>query len=74
MTAAGGLIPCVRVERHVSRQLLGDDRAAAADTIRRNHYSRSVGNSAAGERAAEWTMENLREIRDEMRELVTPNV
>jgi len=37
-------------------------------------YRVSVGNSAAGERAAEWTMENLREIRDEMRELVTPNI
>ena len=36
-------------------------------------YRVSVGNSAAGERAAEWTMENLREIRDEMRELVTPS-
>lgn len=26
----------------VSRQLLGDDRAAAIDTLRRNHYTRSV--------------------------------
>ena len=37
-------------------------------------YRVSVGNSAAGERAAEWTMENLREIRDEMRELMPANV
>lgn len=33
-------------------------------------YKVSVGNSAAGERAAEWTMENLREIREEIRELI----
>lgn len=33
------------------------------------NYRVSVGNSAAGERAAEWTMENLREIRDEIRSL-----
>lgn len=31
------------------------------------HYRVSVGNSAAGERAAEWTMDNLREVRDEIR-------
>lgn len=36
-------------------------------------YRVSVGNSGSGELAAEWTMENLREIRDEMRDLVTPN-
>jgi hypothetical protein len=36
-------------------------------------YRVSVGNSAAGEMAAEWTMENLREVRDELREMV-PNV
>ena len=30
------------LERLVSRILLGGDRAAAADTIRRNHYTRSV--------------------------------
>ena len=35
-------------------------------------YRVSVGNSAAGEMAAEWTMENLREVRDELREMV-PN-
>ena len=35
-------------------------------------YRVSVGNSASGEMAAEWTMENLREIRDELREMV-PN-
>ncbi len=35
-------------------------------------YRVSVGNSAAGEMAAEWTMENLRDIRDELREIV-PN-
>lgn len=35
-------------------------------------YRVSVGNSAAGEIAAEWTMENLREIREELREMV-PN-
>lgn len=29
-------------------------------------YRVSVGNSASGEIAAEWTMENLREIRDEL--------
>jgi hypothetical protein len=32
-------------------------------------YRVSVGNSAAGERAAEWTMENLKEIRDELRKM-----
>lgn len=32
----------VALDRRVSRQLLGDDRAAAAETIRRNHYTRSV--------------------------------
>jgi hypothetical protein len=52
--------------------------AAGKEAIKRcieivEAYRVSVGNSAAGERAAEWTMENLREIRDEMRELVTPN-
>lgn len=26
----------------------------------------SVGNSSAGELAAEWTMENLKEVRDEL--------
>ena len=31
-------------------------------------YRVSVGNSAAGELAAEWTMENLRELRDEIRQ------
>ncbi|MEW6131610.1 MAG: hypothetical protein AB1591_00385 [Pseudomonadota bacterium] len=36
-------------------------------------YRVSVGNSAAGEMAAEWTMANLREVRDELREMV-PNV
>lgn len=35
-------------------------------------YRVSVGNSAAGEMVAEWTMENLREVRDELREMV-PN-
>jgi len=35
-------------------------------------YRVSVGHSAAGEMAAEWTMENLREVRDELREMV-PN-
>lgn len=35
-------------------------------------YRVSVGNSAAGERAAEWTMENLREVREELREML-PN-
>ena len=35
-------------------------------------YRVSVGNSAAGEMAAEWTMENLREVREELREMV-PN-
>ncbi len=35
-------------------------------------YRVSVGNSAAGEMAAEWTMENLREVRNELREMV-PN-
>ena len=29
-------------------------------------YRVSVGNSPAGELAAEWTMQNLREIRDEL--------
>jgi hypothetical protein len=33
-------------------------------------YEVSVGNSAAGEIACEMTMENLREIRDEMRALL----
>lgn len=32
-------------------------------------YRVSVGNSRAGELAAEWTMENLREVRDELRAL-----
>lgn len=36
-------------------------------------YRVSVGNSAAGERAAEWTMENLREVREEIRELINAN-
>jgi hypothetical protein len=30
-------------------------------------YKVSVGNSRAGELACEWTMENLREIRDAIR-------
>lgn len=34
-------------------------------------YRVSVGNSASGERAAEWTMENLREVREEIRELIS---
>ena len=34
-------------------------------------YRVSVGNSAAGEMAAELTMENLRELRDELREMVS---
>lgn len=34
------------------------------------HYQVSVGNSAAGELAAEWTMDNLKEIRDDLRELM----
>ncbi len=34
-------------------------------------YRVSVGNSPAGERAAEWTMENLREIREEIREIIS---
>jgi hypothetical protein len=29
-------------------------------------YEVSVGNSASGELAAEWTMQNLREIRDKL--------
>ena len=33
-------------------------------------YEVSVGNSHSGELAAEWTMTNLREIRDELRELL----
>lgn len=33
-------------------------------------YQVSVGNSASGELAAEWTMDNLREIREEMRDLI----
>lgn len=33
-------------------------------------YKVSVGNSAAGERAAEWTMENLRESREELRGII----
>lgn len=33
-------------------------------------YKVSVGNSASGERAAEWTMENLREIREELRGII----
>ena len=37
-------------------------------------YRVSVGNSASGELAAEWTMENLREIRDEMRALIEPDL
>lgn len=32
-------------------------------------YKVSVGNSASGERAAEWTMENLKEVRDELRRM-----
>lgn len=32
-------------------------------------YKVSVGNSASGELAAEWTMQNLKEIRDEIRNL-----
>jgi hypothetical protein len=30
-------------------------------------YAISVGNSRAGELAAEWTMDNLREVRDQIR-------
>ena len=33
-------------------------------------YRVSVGNSASGELAAEWTMNNLREVRDELHALV----
>lgn len=32
-------------------------------------YRVSVGNSRAGELAAEWTMENLRELREELRRM-----
>lgn len=35
-------------------------------------YCVSAGNSVAGEMVAEWTMENLREIRDDLRKMV-PN-
>lgn len=34
-------------------------------------YRVSVGNSGAGELVAEWTMDNLKEIRDELRDMVT---
>lgn len=34
-------------------------------------YRVSVGNSAAGELAAEWTMNNLREVRDELRKMIS---
>ncbi|MFA7168963.1 MAG: hypothetical protein WC096_08680 [Sphaerochaetaceae bacterium] len=34
-------------------------------------YRVSVGNSAAGELAAEWTMDNLREVRDELRKMIS---
>ena len=54
--------------------LYSDDqlRAAKVEVLREaikivETYKVSVGNSAAGERAAEWTMENLREVRDELR-------
>lgn len=33
-------------------------------------YRVSVGNSPSGELAAEWTMKNLREVRDELRGLI----
>lgn len=33
-------------------------------------YRVSVGNSSSGELAAEWTMNNLREVRDELRSML----
>lgn len=42
--------------------------AQAIDLIENTRVS--VGNSAAGEMAAEWTMDNLREVRDELKSML----
>lgn len=59
--------------RHCQKMWLDAWRAAlgqAIDVV--ETYRVSVGNSAAGELAAKWTMDNLREVRSEIRDMV-PN-
>lgn len=48
---------------------LGYDVAKAKCIKVVEQYKVSVGNSRAGELASEWTMDNLRDIRDEIKAL-----
>lgn len=59
---------------HAKETILSAIRQAKVEVLKKvihvvETYKVSVGNSASGERAAEWTMENLKEVRDELRRM-----
>lgn len=52
--------------REYAARCVAAERQRCIDIV--ESYAVSVGNSRAGELAAEWTMENLREVRDTIRQ------
>lgn len=57
-------IPAQLVLEHALNEAATAEREACIAIVEK--YKVPVGNSAAGEMACEWTMDALREIRDEM--------